>query len=204
MAAQRQEAAQRRHAQRQEAAQIEHLKTVEPADVGELLDIRRQLLDTDLSPAPLRGITKDEKALIINKIMVTAKGSRARAEVMDELHDFFMNMDDPPYLAPSYRNLWSQWVSAYNSNTVAKPTGMKGRPKGVISKDGLHLLRDIHGYWVRTGNGSKRHQVKKNANEISHRRRGHGLNLDQMRLMELIVECNGQVCCACVRACVSA
>ena len=105
-----------------------------------------------------------------------------------------------PYLAPSYRNLWSQWVSAYNSNTVAKPTGMKGRPKGVISKDGLHLLRDIHGYWVRTGNGSKRHQVKKNANEISHRRRGHGLNLDQMRLMELIVECNGQVCCACVRA----
>ena len=204
MTVQRREAVQRRSQMQENRTQLKQLENVEPADIGELLDIRRQVIDTDVSPVPLRGITKDEKAMIINKIMATPKGTRARTEVMDELHDYFMNMADPPYLAPSYRNLWSQWVSAYDSNTVAKSTGIKGRPKGVIAKDGLNLLQDIHGYWVRTGNGSKRHQVKKNVNEISHRRRGHGLNLDQMRLQGLIVESNGQVCCVCVCVCVRA
>ena len=78
MTVQRREAVQRRSQMQENRTQLKQLENVEPADIGELLDIRRQVIDTDVSPVPLRGITKDEKTMIINKIMVTPKGTRAR------------------------------------------------------------------------------------------------------------------------------
>ena len=164
-----------------------------------------------------RRITSDEKNHIIKTLLALPVGSKARSKAMDELRVELMAKTHPPTLSKSYRNIWSQWCSAYSEHTKvlnntqtlthshthspliciivsqAKPTDKKrGRPRAVMKDDALELLDDIHGYWLKTGNGTKRHQMQRDATEIAHARHGKGLNLDQMRLMELIVECNGQ------------
>ena len=169
-------------------------------DSSDVLQDMINLVDSEENkPAitPLRPLTQEEKTHVVQTLLATPPGSKVRSKKMTELHTKFTNMDDPPHLSPHYRNVWSQWCSACNPHTKSKKHVKKrrGRPRGVTVEDGKENLDDIHGYWFRTGNGSKRHQVRRNANEISHRRTGVGLNLDQMRRQDLIVETNGQVAC---------
>ena len=161
VAARRHDAAARRAQHNEDRAQFEKLKS--EGDTDELLQMQNYVDGkcSESAPIPLRSITPAEKRHVIDTLLATPRGSKARSVAMDNLHAQFQNLEDPPFLSSHYRNVWSQWCTASSKHTkTTRGLGRVGRPRGVTLDDALENLDDIHGYWLRTGNGAKRHQVR--------------------------------------------